>query len=80
VTPVSQGNIQRVPLHLLDCGAQLWMLAPPCQPYTRRGLRKDADDARAASFLILLRRLPELKVDGWMKGTQTDRWTDGQTD
>ncbi len=40
----------------------MWLLAPPCQPYTRRGLKKGADDGRAGSFLSLLRRLPTLKV------------------
>ncbi len=35
-------------------GADLWWLSPPCQPFTRRGLRRDADDPRAAGLLHLV--------------------------
>jgi hypothetical protein len=42
--------------------AQLWLLAPPCQPYTRRGLQQDTEDGRAASLLKLLALLPSLQV------------------
>jgi len=34
--------------------ADLWMLSPPCQPYTSLGLQKGSDDARANSFLHLM--------------------------
>jgi len=34
-------------------GADLWWLSPPCQPFTRRGLRRDAADPRAQSLLEL---------------------------
>lgn len=50
-----QNNIERIPKSQLDeYGAYIWMLAPPCQPYTRQGLKKDAGDARAKSFMALL--------------------------
>ena len=42
--------------------ADAWLLSPPCQPYTRRGLRRGGADDRAVSFIALLRRLPEMKV------------------
>ncbi len=59
----AQGNLEGVTAAALDgYGAQLWMLAPPCQPFTRRGLQRDTADGRAASFLRLLALLPELKV------------------
>ena len=52
-----QNNIQRVPIGQLDAyQADLWLLAPPCQPYTRQGLRKDSGDNRAQSFLSILDR------------------------
>jgi site-specific DNA-cytosine methylase len=52
-----QNNIQRLPIDYFDrYRAALWMLAPPCQPYTRQGLRRDASDARASSFLDLVER------------------------
>lgn len=41
--------------------ADLWWLSPPCQPFTRRGLRRDDADPRARSLLHLiglLRRTP----------------------
>lgn len=52
-----QNNVQALDPAFLDSfQAQLWMLAPPCQPYTRQGLRKGAADGRAGSFLTLLRK------------------------
>ena len=60
-----QGNLEGVSAATLDgLGAQLWMLAPPCQPFTRRGLQQDTADGRAASFLKLLSLLPVLQVGG----------------
>lgn len=57
-----QGDIAAVPQRLLDDPTvNMWLLAPPCQPYTRRGNKKGADDARAGSFMTLLGRLPSLK-------------------
>ena len=32
----------------------MWMLSPPCQPYTRQGNMKDTSDTRARPFLHLL--------------------------
>lgn len=46
----------------VDESFDIWMLAPPCQPYTRRGLRRGIEDERAGSFLTLIRRIPSLKV------------------
>lgn len=39
---------------LQEFGAHLWWMSPPCQPYTRRGLRKDTDDARSAGILRII--------------------------
>lgn len=53
----AQNNIQRVPISQFDAyAADLWLLSPPCQPYTRQGLKKGSEDARASSFLSLLER------------------------
>lgn len=55
--------MEAVPQKLLDDPTvDLWLLAPPCQPYTRRGNQRGADDGRAGSFMALLHRLPTLKV------------------
>jgi len=40
--------------------AEMWMLSPPCQPYTRIGKQRDVDDPRAQSFLHLIALLPQL--------------------
>eukprot|EP00898_Chlorokybus_atmophyticus_P003992 jgi/Chlat1/4594/Chrsp290S08883 len=57
----TEGNISRVTVREVDAhAAQLWMMSPPCQPYTRVGLRRDAADPRARSLLDLLALLPHL--------------------
>jgi DNA (cytosine-5)-methyltransferase 1 len=41
--------------------ADLWWLSPPCQPFTRRGHRRDLDDPRAATFRAALRHLQNVR-------------------
>jgi site-specific DNA-cytosine methylase len=41
--------------------ADAWWLSPPCQPYTRRGHRRDLDDPRSASLAHLLRVLERVQ-------------------
>ncbi|XP_050363594.1 tRNA (cytosine(38)-C(5))-methyltransferase 2 isoform X2 [Argentina anserina] len=41
-------------------GANVWLLSPPCQPYTRQGLQKQSGDARAFSFLQILELIPHI--------------------
>ncbi|KAE8691345.1 putative protein phosphatase 2C 22-like [Hibiscus syriacus] len=54
-----QGNIQSLTEIDLDSyGANVWLLSPPCQPYTRQGLQKHSADARAFSFLNILELIP----------------------
>lgn len=38
-------------------------MSPPCQPFTRNGLKKDTEDARTCSFTYLLQILPELEIN-----------------
>lgn len=45
---------------LAGFGADLWWLSPPCQPFTRRGLRRDDADPRSRSLLALVDRIDEL--------------------
>lgn len=55
-----QGNIQNLSAADLDSyKANVWLLSPPCQPYTRQGLQKDSGDARASSFLKILELIPQ---------------------
>ena len=57
------------PVHALDLAtvsareldrheARLWLLSPPCQPFTRRGRARDVADPRAAGLLRLVALLP----------------------
>ncbi len=41
--------------------ADLWWMSPPCQPFTRRGLRRDVDDPRAQTLLAVLERVAEVR-------------------
>jgi len=34
--------------------AELWWMSPPCQPFTRRGRRRDDEDPRSAGLLALI--------------------------
>ncbi|KAL4033912.1 hypothetical protein IC575_007030 [Cucumis melo] len=50
-----QGNIESLTAADIDSyQAHVWLLSPPCQPYTRQGLQKQSGDARAFSFLKIL--------------------------
>ncbi|KAJ3373696.1 C-5 cytosine-specific DNA methylase [Allomyces arbusculus] len=58
---VSTHDITRltpVDLDALQC--DVWLLSPPCQPYTRKGKRLGSSDPRAGSFLSMLEALPSL--------------------
>lgn len=56
--PTRTATIESLPEEsLIDCEADLWWMSPPCQPFTRRGLGRDADDPRTQSLLALIRRL-----------------------
>ena len=51
-----------LPSHLFDkLDASLWLMSPPCQPFTRQGHQKDTADGRSQSFLRLLDLIPSLK-------------------
>ena len=43
--------------HEADC----WLVSPPCQPFTRRGVGRDVDDARCAGLLQLIALLPSCR-------------------
>ncbi|KAF5306237.1 hypothetical protein FQA39_LY08935 [Lamprigera yunnana] len=39
------------------------LMSPPCQPFTRNGLKQDIDDPRTDSFIHILKILPDLHVE-----------------
>ena len=47
---------------LSKLAADVWLMSPPCQPFTLKGNRKGEDDARTASFLHLLKALREMEA------------------
>ena len=58
-----QINLEGITARALDSfKADIWLMSPPCQPFTRRGLQLHAADRRSASFAHLLELLPSLKV------------------
>ncbi|CAI4229532.1 unnamed protein product [Auanema sp. JU1783] len=61
-TPLCQNNIQGLTAAALDkYGANLWILSPPCQPFTKKGLQLDVEDRRSDSFLALLKIFSDMK-------------------
>ena len=57
-----QNSLSAVSATKLDTfEASLWLMSPPCQPFTRQGAQRDAEDARADSFLSLLELVPRLR-------------------
>lgn len=39
------------------CSAEVWWLSPPCQPFTRRGQRRDIADPRTAGLMRVIEAL-----------------------
>jgi len=53
--PALQKNIEGLhPEDFAQYDADMWWMSPPCQPHTIRGLQKDVDDPRSASFQKVL--------------------------
>lgn len=46
---------------LQDWQADLWWMSPPCQPFTRRGRQRDAEDPRAQTFLKTLQHFASIR-------------------
>ncbi|KAJ3271662.1 tRNA (cytosine-5-)-methyltransferase [Terramyces sp. JEL0728] len=43
--------------------ANIWLLSPPCQPYTSGGKRLDTKDNRTAGLLNIIKLLPQVKPE-----------------
>ncbi|KAF9354345.1 tRNA (cytosine-5-)-methyltransferase [Mortierella sp. AD094] len=58
---LAQRNIEAVPMEFYDKQqADVWLMSPPCQPYTRTGNQEGSKDNRAKSFLYLMDILPKM--------------------
>ncbi len=60
--PTLGALVESVPIdRLRRWQADLWWMSPPCQPFTRRGLRRDLDDRRAETMIAILERIAEVR-------------------
>lgn len=60
--PTHARTLETLPVaELAAFGADLWWLSPPCQPFTRRGLRLDDLDPRSRALLALIPHLGEVR-------------------
>ena len=56
--PRRTGILESIPLQrFASWAADLWWMSPPCQPFTRRGLRRDRKDPRTRPLLALTKLL-----------------------
>nr|CAD7428531.1 unnamed protein product [Timema monikensis] len=61
-TRLIQRNIQSLTVQEVDnMTVEMIVMSPPCQPFTRVGLKKDVSDVRTCSLLHILALLPDLK-------------------
>eukprot|EP01099_Mayorella_cantabrigiensis_P001688 TRINITY_DN1750_c0_g2_i4.p1 TRINITY_DN1750_c0_g2~~TRINITY_DN1750_c0_g2_i4.p1 ORF type:complete len:277 (+),score=77.88 TRINITY_DN1750_c0_g2_i4:59-832(+) len=61
-TPTSSKNISTLKSKEIDSySANVWVLSPPCQPYTRQGKGLDVKDNRAEALLHLINLISEIK-------------------
>lgn len=55
-------NIEHRPVEYYErLGADLWLMSPPCQPFTQGGSRLDDEDLRSAGLLYLTKVLQEMR-------------------
>ncbi|MCH9652116.1 MAG: DNA cytosine methyltransferase [Deltaproteobacteria bacterium] len=60
--PVFGDNLEFVSQEKLRAwAADLWWMSPPCQPYTRRGHRRDEEDPRSRPLFALLAHFLEIQ-------------------
>ncbi|KAK9712592.1 hypothetical protein K7432_007062 [Basidiobolus ranarum] len=59
---LAQRNIEALPYSFYEkLDANVYLMSPPCQPYTRTGLQNGSNDPRAKSFLFLIEMLGKMK-------------------
>lgn len=65
IVPPSPRNLETITAKVLDeLRADLFMMSPPCQPYTRsnKSATRDDKDPRAKAFLNIIKQLPLMAV------------------
>lgn len=60
--PIVRSDIKRLSCETVEnYNANMWLMSPPCQPYSRRGKFLDTKDPRASGFLHLVDVLAEMR-------------------
>ena len=61
--PIISRTIETIPLNQWEkWHADIWLMSPPCQPFTRQGKQEDLNDRRTDGFVYLMKTiLPQLK-------------------
>ncbi|KAL1130765.1 hypothetical protein AAG570_012006 [Ranatra chinensis] len=63
-TNLIQGNIQGLSLETIkSLKPNIILMSPPCQPFTRVGLKKDIADVRTDALMYILSLLPKFGID-----------------
>lgn len=80
-TKLLEANIEGITANdIKKLGVNTILMSPPCQPFTRNGLKKDINDPRTASFVHLLEILPQLHIESILvenvKGFETSQMRD----
>lgn len=80
-TKLLEANIEGITAEdIKKLGVNTILMSPPCQPFTRNGLKRDIDDPRTASFVHLLELLPQLHIENMLvenvKGFETSQMRD----
>ncbi len=58
----TQSNIEGLSADLLNqLGVEAVLMSPPCQPFTKQGLKKDLADARTEPLVRVLQVLPQVR-------------------
>lgn len=61
-TPLLNRNIESLSANFInELSVDAILMSPPCQPFTRNGLKGDVTDSRTSAFKCLLDLLPQLK-------------------
>lgn len=60
-TPLLNKNIESLQVDFVNnLGVDTILMSPPCQPFTRNGLKGDIEDNRTSAFKCLLELIPQL--------------------
>ncbi|KAL7069020.1 DNA (cytosine-5)-methyltransferase domain-containing protein [Cryptosporidium serpentis] len=60
-TPICTKNIESLNIDDIP-KANIWLLSPPCQPFTRGGAKRDSDDNRCKPFLKVIDLMYKIDV------------------